>query len=72
VSVVISPEVKSAFPNIRLCSALIRGLHIDEHNSSLDLEVRRVEEDFRRRLSLDALKITVMLGLIGISIGVLA
>jgi len=56
VSVVISPEVKSAFPDIRLCSALIRGLHIDEHSSLLDLEVRRVEEDFRRRLSLDALK----------------
>lgn len=54
--VVVSPDVRSAFPDIRLCSALIRGLHIDECNPSLDLEVKRIEEDFRRRLPLGALK----------------
>ncbi|MCX8168719.1 MAG: phenylalanine--tRNA ligase beta subunit-related protein [Candidatus Methanomethylicia archaeon] len=49
-------EVKSIFPDIRLCVSLISDVIIRERDSNVDNELKRIEENLKSRFSLDSLK----------------
>lgn len=54
--VYIDPGVKGVFQNLYLSAALVVDVNVNSHNDLLDSNIRRVEEDFKHKFSLDSLK----------------
>ncbi|MEM1549197.1 MAG: phenylalanine--tRNA ligase beta subunit-related protein [Candidatus Methanomethylicia archaeon] len=55
-SVFISQEVKSSFPDIKLCTALVSDVDVNVHTPLLDEEFLNIEREIKGKLSLDSLK----------------